>query len=85
MDLGDYASYPLPDRVRRAFGAETAGQLAEQLGAKGTLTPELARDAGRAYDSYSRGDVRAAREFLTSRLGLDDAVADDVLEKLSAG
>ena len=84
MDLGNYASYPLPERIKRAFGADTAGQLADRLGAKGTLTPELARDAENAYNAYSRGDEQAARDFLTTKLGLDDAVADDVIAKLSA-
>ena len=84
MDLGNYASYPLPERIKRAFGADTAGQLADKLGAKGTLTPELARDAESAYNSYSRGDEQAARDFLKTKLGLDEAVVDDVLAKLSA-
>jgi hypothetical protein len=85
MDLGNYANYPLPDRIKRAFGADTAGQLADKLGAKGTLTPELARDAESAYNSYSRGDEGPAREFLKTKLGLDDGVVDDVLAKLSDG
>ena len=84
MDLGNYASYPLPARLTRAFGTDTAGQLADKLGAKGTLTPELARDAESAYNAYSKGDEAPAREFLKTRLGLDDAVVDDVIAKLSA-
>jgi hypothetical protein len=84
MDLGNYSSYPLPERIKRAFGADTAGELADKLGSKGTLTPELARDAEQAYNAYSRGDDQAARDFLKTRLGLDDSVVDDVIAKLSA-
>jgi hypothetical protein len=82
MDLGRYASYPLPAPVKTAFGADTAQQLADQLGASGTLTPELAGEAERAYDAFRRGDTQPARSLLTS-LGLSDATADDVITKLS--
>jgi hypothetical protein len=84
MDLGPYASYPLPARIKRAFGADTASELADKLGASGSLTPALAREAESAYNSWSAGDTAPARAFLSTRLGLDDATVDDVLAKLSA-
>ncbi|WP_188511883.1 hypothetical protein [Conyzicola nivalis] len=84
MNLGKYSSYPLPAGVRRSFGVETAGQLADQLGVKGEITDELAREADAAYSAYTRGDTAAAREFLTTKLGVDGAVADDALAKLAA-
>jgi hypothetical protein len=84
MDLGPYASYPLPARVKRAFGVDTAAALADSIGATGSLTPELAREAESAYNSWVTGDTAPARAFLSTRLGLDDAAADDVVAKLSA-
>ncbi|WP_411698340.1 hypothetical protein [Conyzicola sp.] len=84
MNLGKYGSYPLPAGVRRSFGVDTAGQLADQLGVKGEITDDLARDAETAYAAYNRGDLQAVREFLTTKLGVDDAVADDAVAKLAA-
>ncbi|MCS5735257.1 hypothetical protein [Herbiconiux daphne] len=83
MDLGQFASYRLPAGIRSAFGVETAQQLADQLGAKGTLSPQTAQEAEAAYNAYKKGDRAAAHAFLTGRLGLTDAVADDALNKLS--
>lgn len=83
MDLGPYASYRLPAAVRNAFGADTAQQLADQLGVQGTLTPGLATEAEAAYNAHRAGHPTAAHDFLTTRLGLSDDVARDVLSKLS--
>jgi hypothetical protein len=83
MDLGQFASYRLPPGIRDAFGVGTAQELADQLGVQGTLSPELAGEAEGAYNAYRRGDIEAARSFLTTRLGLSEQTADDALAKLS--
>jgi len=82
MDVGTYATYPLPGDIRRAFGVQTAQDLADRLGAQGTLTPELAREAEAAYVAYRSGDTAIARSFLKDRLALSDATVDDALAKL---
>ncbi|MET0990499.1 MAG: hypothetical protein ABWY54_07625 [Glaciihabitans sp.] len=82
MKLGPYSTYPLPAPVRTAFGVSTAQELADQLGAQGELTPHLAREAETAYNAYRAGDIAAAHEFLTAKLGLTDAVASSALDKL---
>jgi hypothetical protein len=84
MNLGKYGSYPLPAGVRRSFGVDTAGQLADQLGVKGEITDDLAREAETAYSAYNRGDLQAVRQFLTTKLGVADDVADDAIAKLAA-
>jgi hypothetical protein len=84
MDLGHYASYRLPSNLQQAFGVETAQQLADQLGVKGELSAETAREGEVAYTAYRRGDVAAARSFLTGTLGMTDAAADDALAKLDS-
>ena len=83
MDLGQYASYPLPARIKETFGVDTAGQLADQLGVRGELTPQLARDAESAYNDYTRGDTQPAQQLL-ARLGLDDSAIAQVMSSLSA-
>lgn len=83
MDLGSYASYPLPPRVRTAFGVQTAQELADALGAHGTLTPDAVHDAERAYESWSHGDATLARGFLIARAGLSETAADAAIARLS--
>ena len=82
MNLGPLGSYPLPQSIREAYGVTTAQQLADQLGVDVTPTPDLIAAAQTAYADYRGGDVEAARVFLRSRLGMDDAAIDDALSKL---
>jgi hypothetical protein len=84
MNLGHYASYPLPKNIRDAFGVETAQQLADQLGVTGEVSPALSREADAAYRSFRGGDTAPARSFMTDRLGMTEAAADEALAKLSA-
>ncbi len=81
MDLGQYAGYPLPHAVRTAFGVDTAQQLADHLGITGALTPDRARDAESAYNSYRAGDTAPARSLLVS-LGVTEQMASDAVAKL---
>jgi len=83
MDLRSYTNYPLPMSVRNAFGVETAQQLADQLGAKGTFTREMAHEAESVYSAYRRGDTDVVRRFLSDRLGLSDDTITDAMGKLS--
>jgi hypothetical protein len=82
MDLGPYASYRLPATVQTAFGAQTAQELADQLGLTGTLTAEVGREAERAYNGYRSGDTSAATAFLKNHSTMDDATIAEVLSKL---
>jgi len=82
MDVGAYATYPLPESIRSAFGVQTAQELADQLRAQGTMTPELAHEAEAAYIAYRQGDPDVARSFLRDRIALSDATIDDALAKL---
>jgi hypothetical protein len=84
MDLGSYAAYPLPPIVRTAFGVQTAQELADSLGATGTLTPDAVHDAERAYEAYRAGDIGVARGFLVTRAGLSEEAADAALARLAA-
>jgi hypothetical protein len=83
MNLGHYASYPLPKNIRDAFGVETAQQLADTLGVTGDVTPALSREAEAAYRSFRAGDTGPARAFMTGPLGMTPEAADDALAKLS--
>ncbi|GAA2171171.1 hypothetical protein GCM10009846_04090 [Agrococcus versicolor] len=83
MELGSYASHLLPPQIARAFRVTTAGDLADELGAQGEVTPALAREAEAAYDAYLRGDVIIARTFLVARLGLSERAAHDALRRLA--
>lgn len=81
MNLGQYSSYPLPASLKTAFGANTAQELADQLGLEGELSPQLATKADAAYNSYRSGDAAPARALLIE-LGMSDAAAGDALAKL---
>jgi hypothetical protein len=83
MNLGQYASYPLPKNIKEAFGVETAQQLADQLGVTGDVSPALSRGADAAYRSFRAGDTGPARTFMTGPLGMNEAAADEALAKLS--
>ena len=83
MDLGPYASYRLPSNVATAFGATTAQELADSLGAQGSVTPETIREAEAAYMRYRQGDATAARTFLVTHAGLDEQAADEALARLA--
>ena len=82
MDLGTYGSYPMPANIRRAFGADTAQQLADQLGITATADPELARDADAAWGEYKKGNLDAVTAFMTGRLGMTPERTEDTLAKL---
>jgi len=83
MSTARFDSYPLPARLRKAFGVDTGGQLAAQLGVTGDISPELARDAETAYNSYTSGDLDGVRAFL-AQVGLDNTQVDGVIARLSA-
>jgi hypothetical protein len=82
MDLGTYAPYPMPANIRQAFGADTAQQLADQLGITATAGPELAREADTVWGEYKRGNLEAVTTFMTERLGMTQERAEDTLAKL---
>jgi hypothetical protein len=84
MDLGPYASYRLPATVQTAFGAQTAQDLADQLGLTGKLTAEVGREAERAYNGYRTGDTSAAAAFLKNHTTMDEATIAEVLSTLPA-
>lgn len=83
MDLGSLASYPMPANIRSAFGADTAQQLADDLGIDVKPTPELARRADAAYTEYKKGNLDAVRTFMRTDLGMSDENIDSALAKLS--
>ncbi|MDF2443124.1 MAG: uncharacterized protein JWR01_1327 [Subtercola sp.] len=82
MDLGPYTNYPLPAAIRTAFGADTAGELADRLGVTQRPGPEVGPEADAAYQSLRRGDQAPARALLVERLGLSGSAADDALARL---
>ena len=84
MDLGAYSSYRLPPSIAAAFRVTTAQELADQIGATGTLTADTVHEAERAYEALRAGDRGPARALLISRGGLDAAAADSVLARLAS-
>jgi hypothetical protein len=82
VDLGPYASYRLPQPIRASFGVDTAQELADQIGLKGTLTADVAREAESAYNSYRSGDQAPATAFLEAHTALSNSAIADVLAKL---
>ncbi|MFC7431770.1 MULTISPECIES: hypothetical protein [unclassified Agrococcus] len=83
MDLGAYSSYRLPPSIAGAFGVTTAQELADQVGATGTLTPDVVHEAERAYEAWRTGDRAPARALLVGSAGLDGDAADAVLERVA--
>jgi hypothetical protein len=82
VNLGPYAGYVLPQDIQRAFDVVTAQQLADQLGVSGQVTPDLAREAESAYNTYRAGDSTAVLAFLKHRLRASDDVISRALSRL---
>lgn len=82
MDLGPYTGYRLPPAIREAYGADTAGELADRLGVTRTPGAEVGPEADSAYQALRRGDPSPARTLLIDRLGLSESAADAALAKL---
>ena len=82
MDLGPLGGYRLPAALTKAYGVETAQQLADQLGVTKQPTPELGGRADAAYQALRRGDSGPARALLVDDLGVSEQKADDALAKL---
>ncbi|WP_172582661.1 hypothetical protein [Subtercola boreus] len=82
MDLGPYTGYPLPLAIREAYGADTAGELADRLGVTTRPGSDVGPAADAAYQSLRRGDQAPARALLIEKLGLSESAADEALAKL---
>lgn len=80
--LGPFGAYPLPEEIRKAYGVESAQELADQIGV--TKSPNLTMiGAGRkAFDALQKGDSSLARALLIDKLGVTPAKADEALAKL---
>jgi hypothetical protein len=82
MDLGPLGSYRLPASIRDAYGADTAQQLADQLGVTKRPGLSIAGDADAAYRALKQGDTGPARALLIDGLGVSEQKADAALAKL---
>ena len=82
MDLGPLGTYRLPANIREAYGADTAQELADQLGVTKAPSPELAARADAAYQALRRGDSAPARALLVDDLGVSEHRADDAIARL---
>jgi hypothetical protein len=82
MDLGPYTAYRLPSAIREAYGADTAGELADRLGVTKRPGPDVGPEADAAYQALRRGDQAPARALLIDKLGLSESAADEALAKL---
>lgn len=83
MDLGAYSAYRLPPSIAAAFEVTTAQELADRVGASGTLTTDVVHEAERAYEAWRTGDRGPARALLIGAGGLDEASADAVLARVA--
>jgi hypothetical protein len=84
MDIGLLGNYQLPDSIKRAYGVDTAQQLADQLGVTKKPSLTLAGEADAAYKALKSGDQAPARTLLVDKLGVTPAKADEALAKLPA-
>ncbi|MCU1405175.1 MAG: hypothetical protein JWQ43_1478 [Glaciihabitans sp.] len=82
MDLGSLGNYPLPRAIQTAYGADTAQQLADQLGVTKPPTADMASEADAAYRALKQGDQSRARSLLVDKLGVSEDNADAALAKL---
>lgn len=82
MNLGPFTDYRLPSAIRSAYGVDTAGQLADQLGVSKQPTLALSGKADAAYAALKTGDQQPARALLVDDLGVSPERADAALAKL---
>jgi hypothetical protein len=82
MDIGILGNYHLPPAIRNAYGADTAQQLADQLGVTKKPSLALGGAADAAYKALQRGDRGPAKALLVNDLGVSEQKADEALSKL---
>ena len=82
MDLGPLGSYRLPAAIRKAYGTETAQQLADHLGVTKRPSLALSGEAEAAYEALKKGDRAPARSLLVDQLGVPESKADEALDAL---